>query len=237
MSLVAIPILDALPARRPVGWGALGSAVLHGLVLSAALLVAQVPPLSPPPERIIEVDIVAPAASAPTAVPAATAQPLARPAPADAPAAADKASTPAADTETHDTPTGTRHVATQFFTADILKEPGMAGLRRTLGTFADSERIIQLCNIEGIEQIKRAEPRFKPDTVVGYAFADMVQRGLTLTAAGGAFRSRRRWYGITYSCTVGADLASVSAFSFEVGEAIPEAEWDAHSLTAEDAEE
>lgn len=237
MTLVAIPILDAMPVRRQAGWGALGSALLHAVVLAAALLVVRVPPLSPPPERIIEVDIVAPPAVTSAPLPAATAQLLARPAPADKPIAADSAVTPAIEAETHETPTGTRHVATRFYTADILREPGSAGLRRTLGTFADSERVTQLCNIEGIEQIKRAESRFAPDTVVGYAFADLVQRGLTLTAAGGAFRSRRRWYGITYSCTVGADLASVSAFSFEVGEPIPEAEWDAHSLTSEDAEE
>ncbi len=29
-----------------------------------------------------------------------------------------------------------------------------------------------------------------------YALADPLTEGLTLTAAGGAFRSRRRWYGV-----------------------------------------
>lgn len=235
MSLVATRTdVAAAPDRAGLRVGTAGSLLVHLLGFGLALALAPVRPLPAPPQRIIEVDIVAPPRPTPTPTPAQTA---ARPAAPSSPVGGEAPGEVAPGPAESGTGTGGRHVASEFHAAAILAEPGSAGLRRTLATFADSERVAQLCNIEGIEQIRLAEPAFAPDTIVGYAFADLMQRGLTLTATGGAFRSRRRWYGLSYTCTVGADLASVTAFSFEVGEAIPEAEWDAHSLTAEDAEE
>jgi hypothetical protein len=129
------------------------------------------------------------------------------------------------------------HKATQFYSASMLKEPGMERIRRTLGTMADSERIVQLCNIEGLEQIRRAEPKYDPDTLVGYAMADMVTNGMKLSAVGGAFRSRRKWYGIAFNCTVAAGYDGVTAFEFKLGDPIPHDEWEDHNLNAEDSDE
>jgi hypothetical protein len=113
----------------------------------------------------------------------------------------------------------------------------MARIRQTLTQFADSERIVQLCNIEGLEQIKRSEPDYAPDALVAYAMSDPLSSGLTLTAAGGAFRSRRKWYGVSLRCTVAPDYQGVTAFEFTVGDAIPQDQWEAHNLNAEDADE
>ena len=113
----------------------------------------------------------------------------------------------------------------------------MDHIRRTLDTIAPSERLVQLCNIEGLEQIRRGAPDYAPDTLVPYAMSDSLTAGLTLSAPGAAFRSRRRWFGIAFKCTVAADLASVTAFEFKLGEPIPRSEWTAHDLNAEDEEE
>jgi hypothetical protein len=96
---------------------------------------------------------------------------------------------------------------------------------------------VQLCNIEGLEQIKRAAPTYAPDTLVPYAMADMDGSGLTLIAGGGAFRSRRRWFGITFRCTAAPDYSGVTAFSFKLSTEIPRDQWEAHNLNAEDASE
>ena len=133
-----------------------------------------------------------------------------------------------------ETPTIT---ATEFYSANILREPGSERIRRILTTFADRERIIQICNIEAVEQIHRAAPEYEPDTVVGYAMADLAITGMALTAAGGAFRSRRRWYGVSYNCTAAPGYEGVTAFDFTLGAEIPESQWEAHSLNAEDAED
>ncbi len=61
----------------------------------------------------------------------------------------------------------------------------MQRIRRSLTGFADSERMIQICNIEALEQIRRAAPDYDPDTLVAYAMSDLLSSGLTLTATGG----------------------------------------------------
>ena len=104
-------------------------------------------------------------------------------------------------------------------------------------TLADTERVVQLCNIEGLEQIRRAAPTYAPDTLVPYAMADMDGSGLTLIASGGAFRSRRRWFGVMFRCAVAPDYSGVTAFSFKLGAEIPPDQWEAHNLNAEDASE
>ncbi|OJX15569.1 MAG: hypothetical protein BGO82_09540 [Devosia sp. 67-54] len=113
----------------------------------------------------------------------------------------------------------------------------MAKMKRTLESFAPSERLVQLCNIEGLEQIRRGAPDYDPDTLVTYAMSDPLVAGLTLTAPGAAFRSRRKWYGVAVRCTVAADLESVTGFEFRLGKPIPQSEWEAHNLNAEDSDE
>ena len=127
--------------------------------------------------------------------------------------------------------------AHQFYSAGILNEPGMERIRKTMGTLADSERVVQLCNIEGLEQIRHATSVYAPDTLVPYAMADMEGSGLTLLASGGAFRSRRRWFGITFRCSVAPDYSGVTSFSFKLGNEIPKDQWEAHNLNEEDADE
>jgi hypothetical protein len=129
------------------------------------------------------------------------------------------------------------HIANQFYAGAILNEPGMKKIRAGLETFAPSERMVQLCNIEGLEQIKRAAPGTNPDALVGYAMSDPVVAGLTISAAGGAFRSRRKWYGIAFKCTVAADLQSVTAFEFKFGAAIPQYQWEDHNLNVTDEDD
>jgi hypothetical protein len=209
----------------------MASAAAHALALSLAL--AAVPQaLRPPPEpRPISVEIVssnslASQAAAPNAASAA--------------AVADQGAAPDRLPSEPEFPAATVSktiTASSFYAAGVLAGPGMERIRRTLSTFADSEKIVQLCNIEGIEQIRRAAPQYAPDTIVSYAMSDPITHGLTLIANGAAFRSRRRWYGVSFSCTAAARLDGVAAFSFQIGEAIPESEWDAHNLNAEDSDE
>ncbi len=85
-----------------------------------------------------------------------------------------------------------------------------------------------------VEQIRRAEPDYEPDVVVPYAFAETSVRDGTIVAEGAAFRSRREWYGLSFSCTPSPDFSGVTAFEFKLGDFIPHEEWDAHYLTAEE---
>jgi hypothetical protein len=235
-------ILAELPQQeRRLPWPALASLLLHGAVLAlTAFVLTSRDNLVPPPEPpAVAVEIVTPAEFAALQPPAEAPPPIiASPAPAAeaAPAVTADRLAPSAQLapDIAENPTVT---ATRFYAADLLQQPAMQRIRQGLRGFADSERLIQICNIEALEQIRRAAPDTAPDTMVAYAMADLLSSGMTLTATGGAFRSRRRWFGIAFNCTVASGYEAVTAFDFKLGDAIPESEWEAHNLNAADEDE
>lgn len=230
--------LDLPPPPRPGPWGSLVSVGLHALLCAVLLWLSPLRPLIVPEPQPIAVEIVTPdqlVAPAPTASPPPV---LAAPAASAAEVAPDTSTRLAPSPPGLPSAVGDGTVkATKFYAAAILEEPGMARIRKTFGTLAASEKLVQVCNIEGLEQIRRAMPQYDPDTLVPYATSDPLAAGLTLSAPGAAFRSRRKWYGMTFKCTAAADLAGVTAFEFKLGQPIPEAEWEADNLNAEDAAE
>lgn len=224
-----------LPDRR-LAAGTLASLLAHGALLAALLLLTPLRQMVVPPPRPVSVEIVTDAELAALEQPAPTPELTA---PTGAGAAAPP-STAAPAQKNPGAPPSTIlgvHIATDFYAGGILAEPGMAKMKRTLESFAPSERLVQLCNIEGLEQIRRGAPDYDPDTLVTYAMSDPLVAGLTLTAPGAAFRSRRKWYGVAVRCTVAADLESVTGFEFRLGKPIPQSEWEAHNLNAEDSDE
>lgn len=126
--------------------------------------------------------------------------------------------------------------ATQFLANDILKDPKNRQVRDTLTLLDRSERITQLCNIEGLEQLRLLHPGERPDSLDPSAMAETTVRDYTLEAPGGAYRLNRKWYEIQLTCTVAPDYLSVSAFSFAPGPAIPKDQWESHNLIDDDVE-
>lgn len=124
--------------------------------------------------------------------------------------------------------------ATHLLSAKVLADPRSAKARKVLRQLASSERIVQLCNIEAMEQVHNWKPEFQPDFLVAYAMADTKLSGQKLQADGGAFRSKRHWYNIGFTCEVTPDLKEVISFAFLVGDAIPESQWEDHNLSVDD---
>lgn len=234
--LSAAPLLAERPASPRFGWGTPASMLVHVLAIVALAALGLVPRRIDAPEpSSIAVEIVSPAEylalTAPPQPSAPEPQPLAAPEgettaalPPDATAPAAPASPPAGPIK-----------ATHFYASDILShDRRIAAALKTLG---GDERVVQLCNIEALEQIRAVAPQFAPDTMVAYAMQDMDVRGKTLIADGGAFRSRRNWFAIAFSCTVALDLTHVEAFQYTLGAPIPRDQWEAHFLTEAEAEE
>jgi hypothetical protein len=124
--------------------------------------------------------------------------------------------------------------ATQFFSDTVLANPRSKGIRTALAHLAPDERIVQLCNIEAMAQVHKWKASLQPDNLVAYALADPKVSTHGITADGGAFRAKRRWYGIKFKCDTTVDLKRVAAFEFTVGDEIPKAEWSRHYLTVDD---
>lgn len=122
--------------------------------------------------------------------------------------------------------------AKQLFSAAILADPRSRQALEGLSQLAYDERIVQLCNLEAMEQVHRWRSDFAPDFLVAYAMADTRLVGQRLRADGAAFRSNDRWYEIKFNCEAAPDIKSVVAFEFQVGDEIPESEWEAHFLSA-----
>lgn len=213
--------------------GIVASLLLHGAILALIVLGQFAPEAALPPIVSVEVELVSMAQFAALVAPPVPAPSLAVPEATEA--TAPSSSPPTAETARQ--PSNGPFRATSFYAANLLAEPASAKLRQAMRTLDLSERAVQLCDIEAMEQIRRARTDYDPDMVVPYAMAEMATADGTLLATGGAFRSRREWYELSFRCTPALDFEHVESFEFTLGRQIPHELWDAHDLTAEEADE
>ena len=101
---------------------------------------------------------------------------------------------------------------------------------RSLEMLAPAERLEQLCDYTAMTRIRNEKKEFRPDRVVANAMAEPRANGDTLEVTGGAFRSKKKWYTLSYRCTATPDHLKVVAFNYTVGEEIPEAKWASFGL-------
>lgn len=124
--------------------------------------------------------------------------------------------------------------ATQLLAGGMLRDPANRQVRETLPRLDLYERITQLCNIEALEQLRLAKPGSVPDALVPTAFEETSILDGVMKAPKGAYRSDRQWFEVSFECSVGTDLETVTAFRFKTGPAIPKEGWEEHNLIAED---
>lgn len=223
-------------SSRPSPWG-LGTSLGFHILIGLALLLVVAPRREDPPlDDSVTVDILTPqqfeaANKAPVAE--TRAEPL-----------TDASSKPSVESPVPDLaklPTDRPDArisgmiqATRLMSAKVLNDPRSIKAKKALQQLASSERIVQLCNIEAMEQVHIWKTEFQPDFLVAYAMADTKLSGGRLQADGGAFRSKRRWYNIGFTCQVTPDLKDVASFAFLVGDEIPKTEWESHNLSVDD---
>ena len=126
--------------------------------------------------------------------------------------------------------------ASRLFSDKVLADPRSRGAREALRGLAGSERNLQLCDLEAMEQVRRAQPAMAPDALAPYAMAAEKVSGNSVEVKGGAFRSKRKWYNIQFKCQLDAGSGKVASFAFLIGDAIPQSEWQAHASAGEDLE-
>ena len=93
-----------------------------------------------------------------------------------------------------------------------------------------SERLEQLCDYTALTQIRNDDKSFRPDRAVANAMGEPKVKQDTIETKGGAFRSRGKWYALTYRCQATPDHMSVVAFKYSIGPEIPETKWAAFGL-------
>jgi len=105
-----------------------------------------------------------------------------------------------------------------------------ARFEKSLQMLAPSERLEQLCDYTAMTQIRKDVRQFRPDRAVANAKAPPQVGNDTLKASGGAFRSRGKWYALSFTCTATPDHMTVVSFHYTVGAEIPEAQWASYGL-------
>lgn len=101
---------------------------------------------------------------------------------------------------------------------------------RILQRLDPSERLAQLCDYTAMTAIRKDGRHFRPDRAVAGARAEPQLRKDTIVAQGGAFRSHRKWYELSYTCTATPDHMTVTSFKYTVGKEIPETQWAGFGL-------
>jgi len=101
---------------------------------------------------------------------------------------------------------------------------------RSLQMLAPAERLEQLCDYTAMARIRGEKKEFRPDRAVANAMAEPSARGDTLEVRGGAFRSKKKWYALTYRCTATPDHLKIVTFNYNIGAEIPEANWASFGL-------
>ncbi|AFL50096.1 hypothetical protein ABIE78_004111 [Sinorhizobium fredii] len=120
--------------------------------------------------------------------------------------------------------------AKELYSQDALSDPRV---KQAIGRLPPKRRVVQLCTIEALEQVRRQRPDAFPDMLVPFGPVGGLVSASGLTASGGAFRSRSKWYAIDFKCEVNSETRSVVSFSFALGKAIPKSEWSARQLPTE----
>jgi len=92
------------------------------------------------------------------------------------------------------------------------------------------DRLEQLCDYTAMVTIRKDQRKFHPDRAVASAIKPPKIAADRIEAKGGAFRSRKHWYEMSYSCTATPDHMKVLSFHLSVGEEIPETKWAAYGL-------
>lgn len=101
---------------------------------------------------------------------------------------------------------------------------------RSLQKLAPGERLVQICNYTAMQRIREAYRQYRPDRAVADARDRASISNNTVEAKGGAFRSRRKWYALSYKCTASPDDMKVSSFTYKIGSEIPQSKWALYSL-------
>ena len=116
-------------------------------------------------------------------------------------------------------------IGTQAVAAD-------ARLERSLQLLTPSERLLQLCDYTAMNDIRKDKDarHFRPDRTVAGAMSEPQVQNDTVTAKGAAFRSRGKWYAVSYTCTGTPDHMKILSFQYKLGAEIPATQWAAFGL-------
>jgi predicted outer membrane repeat protein len=105
-----------------------------------------------------------------------------------------------------------------------------ASIEQALKKLSPVERAHQACIVKGLDMIRREKRLPGVDRLVAETKVPATFDNNIVSAAGGAIRSKNRWFAVKFQCTVTADQMKATAFSYELGAEIPSDKWESYGL-------
>ena len=105
-----------------------------------------------------------------------------------------------------------------------------ARFEKSLQMLGPEERLEAVCDYTAMVEIRKDAGKYRPDRAIANAMGEPIVRPDGIETKNGAFRSRGKWYALSYSCVVTPDHLKVVSFSFTIGAEIPETKWAAYGL-------
>ncbi|MFP5076663.1 DUF930 domain-containing protein [Rhizobium sp. YIM 134829] len=115
-----------------------------------------------------------------------------------------------------------------LYAKDMLTDPRVRG---ALSKLPPGRRMVQICSIEVLEQVRRAG--FTPDMLASPADGGVEQGPTRLATRGGAVRSRGVWREIAYDCRVDTEATTITDLRFSLGAVVPRSQWAARKLNVD----
>jgi Domain of Unknown Function (DUF930) len=104
-----------------------------------------------------------------------------------------------------------------------------AKVERMLKQLDPDARFEQICDLEAMQRIGK-DKTYRPERTIVSALADPKVADATMTGAGGAFKSKGQWYQFSFTCKTSPDHMQVLSFSYQIGEPIPQEQWEKNGL-------
>jgi hypothetical protein len=104
-----------------------------------------------------------------------------------------------------------------------------AKVERMLKQLDPDARFEQVCDLEAMQRIGK-DKTYRPERTIVSALASPKVADTTMSGAGGAFKSKGQWYQFSFTCKTSADHMQVLSFSYQVGEPIPQEQWEKNGL-------
>jgi hypothetical protein len=101
---------------------------------------------------------------------------------------------------------------------------------RVLKELEPEERAHQVCNLRGIDAVRKGSHLKGVDRVTTTIQKPASFKDNTVTAKDGAVRAKSRWYFLDFTCAVTADQMKAKTFDYKLGAEIPEAKWEDYGL-------
>ena len=91
-------------------------------------------------------------------------------------------------------------------------------------------RSLQVCNNKGSREIAKEKEFKRLDRVVVDAMSNPNVDSNVISGDGGAFRNKGQWHRFQFKCILAADRLSATSFTYQVGDIIPENQWERYGL-------